>query len=75
MTSEQRKVIEAVQNLRHCPTVSTPEVGFVKIPESMWNTLVRRYDEMIIEMGKPMSSGIVMDPGGTAFRSTCGRLV
>lgn len=73
MTSEQRKVIEDVQNLRHCPMATVGSK--VLVPESMWNTLVRRYDEMIVEMGKPMSSGIVLDPGGTPFCKCCGRVV
>lgn len=77
MTSEQRKLVEAVQVLRHCPTVSVPEEGFIKIPSSLYNRMIRDYDAMIISMANDVGSGgwCVVDPGGTPYCKHCGRVV
>ena len=77
MTSEQRKLVESVQTLRHCPTVSIPEEGYVKVPAALYAKVIRDYDAMIISMQDDIGSGgwCVLDPGGTPFCKHCGREV
>lgn len=72
-----RKLVEAVQNIRHCPhNVHSDEKGrptSITINYRLWAQMVSEYDSLIQELASYGNNGVLLDQGGTPFCTSCGR--